>query len=226
MYYKEELHLKTKLQKKFTRKDECIWIVYPAGAGGDLLSSILNKHFSNTCTQDFGITRKGQVIISQTDGKIVNKKYNTEKALICNESLIDNINDNISRLNTDYTKIDMVLFTNHAWQDFKVEKILDYFPKSKILRLVAKSERENRLINMLRNYKHNTDFISNTLNFNFLEHDRVLNIPFSQLLDTKTFDVWYDKIIKHLNLPYKLVRFDYVNFWIEQQNNEIKKELL
>jgi hypothetical protein len=226
MHYKENLHMNSKSQKQFSRNDSCVWIVYPPGSGGDLLSSIINKHYSNTGTNDFGINKLGQVMIVQTDGKVVNIKYNNQKDLVCNESLINDTNKHISTLNSDYSKLDMVLYCNHAWQDNKVKKILEYFPNSKIIRIVVKSKKDNNLITNLKNSKHK--YIANadsTIN-NVLEHERLLNIPFAEIWKKETFDVCYDMIIKHLDLPYKLIRFDYVNFWINQHNDECKRELM
>jgi len=226
MHYKKNLHINTKSQKQFTRNDSCVWIVYPPGAGGDMLSSIINKHYSNTGTKDFGINDVGQVMIVQTDGKIVNIKYNNENDVACNESLVNDTNRQISNNNSDYSKLDMVLFCNHAWQDNKVKKILEYFPKSKIIRIVVQNKKDNDLVTTLKNAKHNYISNSDHTNNNTLEHERLLNIPFSQIWKKDTFDFWYDMIIKHLDLPFKLIRFDYVDFWIEKHNDAIKKDLL
>jgi len=225
MHYKKNLHMNTKSQKQFTRKDSCVWIVYPPGAGGDLLSSIINKHYSNTNTQDFGINELGQVMIIQTDGKIVNNVYNKENHIDCNEYLVRDTNKQISNNNSDYSKLDMVLYCNHAWHDNKVKNILEYFPKSKIIRIVLKDKKDNNLINTLKNAKHKNISNVNVTTNNVLEHERLLNIPFAKIWKKETFDVYYDMIITHLDLPYKLVRFDYVNFWINQHNDKCKKEL-
>lgn len=225
MHYKENLHLNNKSQNQFTRNDSCVWIVYPPGSAGDLLSSIINKHYSNTNTQDFGVNALGQVQIIQTDGKIVNNVYNKENHIDCNESLVKDTNRQISNNNSDYSKLDMVLYCNHAWEDNKVKNILEYFPKSKIIRIVIQDKRDNDLITTLNELKKKDNSLP-TLDYtidNVLEHERLLNIPFAPLWKKETFDMYYDMIIKHLDLPYKLVRFDYIDFWIDQHNDACKK---
>jgi len=46
----------------FTAADPCIWVVYPVGAAGDLLASIVNFHYGVTGCYYFGLTNRGQVI--------------------------------------------------------------------------------------------------------------------------------------------------------------------
>jgi len=225
MHYKENLYLNNKSQNEFTRNEDCVWIVYPPGSAGDLLSSIINKHYSNTNTQDFGINELGQVMIIQTDGKVVNNVYNKPNHIDCNELLVNDTNKQISNNNSDYSKLDMVLYCNHAWEDNKVKNILEYFPKSKIIRIVIQDKKDSNLIKTLneaKKKKNNIPTSDYTID-NVLTHKRLLNIPFAQMWKKDTFDSWYDMIIKHLDLPYKLVRFDYVDFWIDQHNDACKK---
>ena len=56
----------------FTRHDPCIWNVYPQGASGDLLASIINCHYGRTGSDYFGINNHGQVIFRPSDYKITN----------------------------------------------------------------------------------------------------------------------------------------------------------
>ena len=56
----------------FTKNDECIWIVYPPGASGDLLASIINRHYISTGCDYFGIDDRGQVIFRPSDYKKTN----------------------------------------------------------------------------------------------------------------------------------------------------------
>jgi hypothetical protein len=47
----------------FSADDPCIFVVYPAGCAGDLLISIIDKHFARTGCEYYGINNKGRVII-------------------------------------------------------------------------------------------------------------------------------------------------------------------
>ena len=51
----------------FTRNDPCIFVVYPAGAAGDLLISIIDKHYLRTGCEYYGISDTGRVHMFTTD---------------------------------------------------------------------------------------------------------------------------------------------------------------
>ena len=50
----------------FSYTDPCIFVVYPAGASGDLLASIVNSHYLSTGSDYFGITEQNDSEMVQT----------------------------------------------------------------------------------------------------------------------------------------------------------------
>jgi hypothetical protein len=197
----------------FTKEDPCIWIVYPPGAAGDLLASIVNFHYSNTACNFFGITDHGRVIFRASDEKIVNLKYLKNK-------------------NLNYSLLDQLIFSNHAWRDQPVSNILNFFPNAKVIRILPKDTREQEIVNWLCNQKNHsiiTKFteptFNNTLILTKFKDPRLLDIFFGDFINSQQFEEIYSNIIKHLDLEYKLVRFDLVNYWLEQQHCDIKPVL-
>jgi hypothetical protein len=50
----------------FSAADPCIWVVYPGGASGDLLISIIDKHYLRTGCEYYGIDDSGRVKLYTT----------------------------------------------------------------------------------------------------------------------------------------------------------------
>ena len=94
--------------------------------------------------------------------------------------------------------------------------------------ILPKTNLEQEIINWLCVYK-NTNTIKEFIRPNSIivepdlttAHTQVLDIFFSDLLSEKTFEATYDKIVQHLNLDYKLVRYDFVNYWHTRQHPAI-----
>ena len=51
----------------FTQDDPCIFITYPSGAAGDLLISIVDKHYLRTGCEYYGIADNGRVHMFTSD---------------------------------------------------------------------------------------------------------------------------------------------------------------
>ena len=213
----------------FTKEDPCIWIVYPAGAAGDLLASIVNFHYGRTACNFFGITDNGRVIFRASDEKIVNLKYLKNKNLNLSENFVFDVNTELGNKNLNYSLLDQLIFSNHAWGDQPVSNILNFFPNAKVIRILPKDTLEQEIINWLCKQKNQsivTKFTepasNNTITLTKLKDPRVLDISFGNFINSQQFEEIYSNIIKHLDLEYKLVRFDLVNYWLEQQHCDIK----
>jgi hypothetical protein len=212
----------------FSRNDPCIWIVYPAGASGDLLASIINFHYARTGAEFFGIDDTGRVIFRSSDNKYSNWEFHNNANYDPGQGLIDGVYTTLLNKKLNYRLTDQIIFSNHAYKNNQIEKIVNFFPKSKIIRILPKTNLEQEIINWLCVYK-NTNTIKEFIRPNSIivepdlttAHTQVLDIFFSDLLSEKTFEATYDKIVQHLNLDYKLVRYDFVNYWHTRQHPAI-----
>jgi hypothetical protein len=232
MYYRGPISYKE--NKNFSNDDECIWVVYPDGAGGDLLATIINYHYLETGSSFLGINDRGQIIFSPTDGKIFNKILLNKNFLI-NEQFIHDINSEIGKNTLSYNMLDMVLFSNHGWKDYDVENILSFFKKAKIIRILPKNKNEAMIIKWLSKFKNqskNLSFDDDTIKqVNFekfktnLQDERLFEITFHELFNKKKFENVYTRLIKYLNLPCKLINFDFIEFWLKNQHPTIRKNL-
>ena len=216
----------------FTCQDPCVWVVYPAGAAGDLLASIVNFHYARTSATFFGITDTGQTIFRPADNKIISLNYLKGNTLELDQQFIWLVNKSISEKNLNYSLLDMVLFANHAWVDNQVNHILDFFPKAKIIRILPQTNLEHKIINWLAHYKNQNLLLDIPcskkvipLKQTNISNSRLLDIHFGNLFKSDAFEQVYNNIVNHLDLPYKLIRHDFINYWLEQQHSSIKSLL-
>jgi len=213
----------------FTSQDPCVWIVYPPGAAGDLLASIVNFHYGRTACYYFGITKAGQVIFRPTDSKLSNLKYLSDNTLNLNQNFINDVNSEIGKKNVNYSLLDQVIFSNHAYEDQQVNSILNFFPKAKIIRIVPKNTLEQQIINWLASQKNKatinkfeTSATNNAIAQTEITDSRLLDISLGSIVNHQSFEKTYNNIINHLDLEYKLIRFDFVQHWLDCQHTEIK----
>ena len=59
-----------------------------------------------------------------------------------------------------------------------------------------------------------------------VSHNRVLTVPFGVLFNKDSYYAWYDQIIKFLNLPGRLICFDYVKYYLSRQHPSIQPLLI
>jgi hypothetical protein len=209
----------------FTKNDPCIWVVYPPGAAGDLMSAILLKHYSQPAADFFGIDDTGRVIFRDSNYKHFNqiKKLDT--------TIIDKVNQHIGNKNSNYSVTDLVIFSNHGHKLNTVTEILDFFPQAKIIRIIPKTSYEYNITTWLQFYKNENKLLpfaeqQNNYSPEMVVNHNVLNIWFGDMLNEKSFDQAYGQIVEFLGLPYKLVRHDFIKFWISKQHPIIQPELL
>jgi hypothetical protein len=116
------------------------------------------------------------------------------------------------------------------YQDCQITCILECFKQAKIIRILPANSFEKNIIDWLGFYKNKNivekfkektvDIYSSTLTDN-----RLLDIQFGHLLNKEQFDQTYDQIVNHLDLPYKLIRFDLIEFWANHQHEIIRPML-
>jgi len=218
----------------FNKNDPCIWVLYLPGAVGDLIASIINVHYINVGCKYYGIDDNGQVIFLPADNKIPtrdtrvnNKDYNDE--------FFYSVADELSSKNLNYSLLDNILFTDHIFKDNDVSKIINTFTDAKIIRIHHKTNDEYKLIKRMSLIKNSPNIsheeiekrISNDIiqPTNKIHHERLLNIDFSDIFDKEKFENMYSNIINFLNLNHKLVRYDFIEFYISKQHQIIQKEI-
>jgi len=222
----------------FTCQDSCIWNVYPPGASGDLLASIINCHYGRTGCNYFGINNHGQVIFRPSDYKITNiKDYSRSYVGQQHEPLFDDqffydIAESLGQRQVNYSICDQFIFSCHLYQNHQINDILDKFPKCKIIRTYLADQHGVKIANFMSKLKNN-NIVSDiklsenqTLNNKLIFHTNVFNIPFGVLFNKRSYYKWYDLIIKFLNLNGRLICFDYIKYYISKQHPKIQDTLI
>jgi hypothetical protein len=214
----------------FGPTDPCIWVVYPAGAAGDLLASIINFHYVNTGSDFYGITGHGQTIFRPTDRKLVNQMKKNNCLEFGNNFFYD-IARILGERNLNYSLLDQVLFSNHCWEDHNVKQILNSFTQSKIIRILPETQGESDIINWMSAYKNSNitldlpAFDKTVLAKSQIIDSRLLDIKFSNLFQEQLFEKVYYDVVDFLNLPGPLIRYDFVDFWINRQCDSVREIL-
>jgi hypothetical protein len=208
----------------FTRDDPCIFVVYPAGATGDLLISIIDKHYLRTGCEYYGIDDNGRVHMFTTDYESLdlNKKYKFDQQWFYD--LASSLGDR----NLNYSLLDQVIFGCHMFRVSQIQYILDTFPHCKIIQIMPVDDAGQKLMMSLAKLKiegHKNSTIVK-LNTETITNDRVLTIPFGALFNEDSYYKWYDQIIKFLNLNGRLICFDYVKYYLSKQHPSIQKMLI
>ena len=212
----------------WTCDDPCVWIVYPPGSAGDLVASIINFHYARTGSFYFGLAPNGQVIFRPSDGKIINQKYHRQ---MDPTQLVYDVNFEIGSKNLNYSLLSQIIFSNHLYQEFQITRILECFKQAKIIRILPATGFEKDIIRWLAAYKNDNvvvkEFkeVTTDIYRDALSDNRLLDVQFGRLFNEETFDQIYDQIVDHLDLPYKLIRFDMVEFWLNHQHEIIRPML-
>jgi len=208
----------------FTKDDPCIFVVYPAGAAGDLLISIIDKHYLRTGCEYYGISDTGRVHMFTTDYEELDQsKYKFD------QQFFHTLAENLGNRHLNYSLLDQVIFGCHRWKDDHINQILETFPKAKIIRIVPKDQTATNIISSfaekkvtgITNEKPQLTPVTDTT----INSPRVLEIPFGALFTREHYLKSYDKIIKFLNLNGRLICFDYVQYYLTKQDPEIAKTL-
>jgi len=205
----------------FTKDDPRIFVVYPSGASGDLLISIIDKHYIRTGCEYYGISDTGRVHMFTTDYEDLDLdcKYKF------NQQFFYTLAENLGNRNLNYSLLDQVIFGCHMWEDHQVQYILDTFPKAKIIRILPKDQTASDIILSLKSKKLEVKGRVKPVIDTKIDSLRVLEIPFGVLFNRKNYLEYYDKIIKFLNLNGRLICFDYVQYYLTRQDPEIAKTL-
>lgn len=215
----------------FSANDPCIWNVYPPGASGDLLASIINAHYGRTGSDYFGINENGQVIFRPSDYKITNIRDQQKKPLFDDQHFYD-IADALSSRNINYSMCDQFIFSCHLHRDRQIRVLLNKFPRCKILRTYPVDLHGVEIMNFMSQLKNVGLLVDPKLGQNeildnkLICHPNVLNIPFGGLFNKQSYHKWYDLIIKFLDLNGRLICFEYIKYYLSKQHPKIKNILI
>jgi hypothetical protein len=213
----------------FNSNSECIWVVYPPGAAGDLLASIINSHYVNTSASYRGIAQDGRVIFRPSDFKHTNILMQNGQ-LVFDETFFAKIVEILASKNCNFSTLDQFIFSNHCDSDADVKYILDTFPNAKIIRITPTTDLGWRIAEWMsfhKNFDKKLDIEKicyDAIDYT-LSDQRILNLPLESLLSEHAFEDSYDRIVRHLKLNGKMIRFDFIEFWISRQDEYIKPHL-
>ncbi len=208
----------------FTKDDPCIFVVYLAGAAGDLLISIIDKHYLRTGCEYYGIADNGRVHLYTTDYE----KIDIDASYEFNQQFFFELAKNLGNRNLNYSLLDQVIFGCHMYKDAQVEYILNTFPKAKVIRILPQDQAGHDIIKTMAHKKLNPDGIlgESTMYQTKINNERVLEIPFGSIFNQTNYIKQYDRIIDFLNLNGRLICYDYVQYYLTRQGPKIKKTLL
>jgi len=219
--------------KIFTRDDPCIWVVYPAGAAGDLLISIIDKHYLRTGCEYYGINDLGRVMIYTTDYEMIDMASKNNHPIKFDDQWFYDLSDSMSNRNLTYSMLDQVIFGCHFHHPERIQQILDNFSKAKIINVYPQNRSGALLIKNLAGFKldnKNPTDIKVTppeedFQPNVFQHPRVLNIPFGFLFNRSSYDRYYENIRQFLDLSGPLICFEYIEFYLSKQQELIQTQL-
>lgn len=216
----------------FTRSDPCVWTVYPPGAAGDLLISIIDRHYLRTGCEYYGINDRGCTMIYTTDYEMIDLEFKEKQTVDFDDQWFYNFSDQLGQRNLTYSMLDQVIFGCHLWRSHDIQKILDNFSQARVINIYAQDRQGQRIIQNIAKFKLQSQAPSDIgevdeqpFQPNTIEHERVLNVPFGLLFSRNSYDKCYADIRKFLNLAGPLICFEYVEFWLSKQHDVIRTQL-
>ena len=217
----------------FTREDPCIWVVYPAGAAGDLLISIIDKHYLRTGCEYYGINDHGRVMLYTSDYEMIDIALTSQQSIEFNDQWFYNFSDQLSNRNLTYSMLDQVIFGCHLYRQQDIQQILDTFSQARVINIYAQDRLGQSIMQNLARFKlrsrDSVDIVvehqSTECQFDFESHERVLNVPFGFLFNRRSYDRYYTDIRKFLGLTGALICFEYIEFYLSKQHNLIQSQL-
>lgn len=217
----------------FTRNDPCIWVVYPAGAAGDLLISILDKHYLSTGCEYYGINEHGRVMLYTSDYEMIDIALTNHRSIEFDDQWFYDFSNQLSRRNLTYSMLDQVIFGCHLYRPYNIQKILDNFSQARIINIYPQDRLGDLIINNMSNVKLKfqdpaeimTKYQEVDYQPDIVQHEQVLNVPFGFLFNRSSYDRHYTKIREFLGLPGPLICFEYVEFYLSKQNKLLQSQL-
>ena len=117
----------------FNKDDPCLWVVYPGGAGGDLLISILDRHYLRTGCEYYGINDQGRVMIYTSDYEMIDMALNENRRMEFDDQWFYDFSDQLGNRNLTYSMLDQIIFGCHLHRTKDIMNILNTFSKAKVI---------------------------------------------------------------------------------------------
>jgi|APSaa5957512576_1039674.scaffolds.fasta_scaffold02724_5 hypothetical protein len=216
----------------FTKDDPCVWVVYPAGASGDLLISIIDKHYIRSGCEYYGIEDSGRVHAYTTDYEIISLSNELGAQVEFNDQWFWNLSNKLAERNLNYSLLDQIIFGCHLHDKDDIKKILETFPKAKIINIYIADMLGREITRYLHEFKREKNKIEllNATNNAPIENklasdNRVLNIPYGCLFNEEPFELVYQQIVDFLELSSKLIRYEYISYYLSKQPAEVRSLL-
>lgn len=218
----------------FTRDDPCLWIVYPAGSAGDLLISVLDKHYLRTGCEYYGINDRGRVMLYTSDYDMIHLRLEKEKQITFDEQWFYDFSAQLGERNLTYSMLDQVIFGCHMYRPMQISQILENFPQAKVINIYPKDTLAAYILRSMASFKlRDHPISSDTLSSvpcqpipnNLIKHERVCNVPFGFLFSKNTYDRYYQHLRQFLNLPGALISHDFIEFYLDKQPPAIANAL-
>ena len=211
----------------FGKDDPCIFVVYPPGASGDLLLSIVDKHYLRTGCEYYGIDQQGKLHFYSTDYEIIDMRPDTQ-IFEFDQQFFWDLSASLGNRNLNYSLLDQVLFGCHMAQDHQVESIIDTFPKALVIRITANDQTGTDIMfeQMIHKLNPPEDIIEKHKRDHQFRHERVLELKYGTMFNEQSYYETYNKIIEFLNLKGRVVHWDYVQYYLSRQRPDLAKQLI
>ncbi len=229
----------------FSRESPVVLVLYHPGAGGDLLSSIIRYHYKKTLTGVDDINERGKASFLGSDSRLLdiavekcNFNITTEslQELVFTDQLIADIDQIIAERGESFIGVDTLLIDSHLFNDESVIEVQKFFTNSKIIRITITTE-DREIINLLSDIKilddedvpelikksilrtadaYGTEIQPSVKNTN------IFDFRFSAFFNKEEFEEEYSKLVNFLELPYKIVNYDFIQYWISKHPQEMR----
>lgn len=215
----------------FTADDPCIWVVYPAGAAGDLLITMLDRHYLRTGCEYRGIDSRGRVMVYTSDYEMIDLALLQHGSVQFDQQWFWDFSDQLGRRNLTYSMLDQVIFGCHLYTATDIAGIIKSFPAAKIINIYCKDSQASAIVKNMAAYKLRSrepvplTGAADPEILDLVQHPQVLNVPFGFLFARSSYARYYRAIRAFLGLDGALIDFDYMKFYLSRQHPELRAQL-
>ena len=217
----------------FTRDDPCIWVVYNGGAAGDLLISIIDRHYLRTGCEYYGVNDHGRIMLYTTDYEMIDIALEKNKSIEFDDQWFYDFSDQLGNRNLTYSMLDQVIFGCHMYTPQRIQHILDNFSQAQVINIYTQDSLGDFIRANMSRFKLAyqdpveimNEYQETNYQVNIIQHKRVLNIPFGFLFNKFSYNRYYAEIRKFLGLQGPLICFEYIEFYLSKQHDFIRTQL-
>ena len=217
--------------KSFDRDSPCIWITYPPGAAGDLLTAIIDKHYLRTGCEYLGIDAHGKVVLRTSDYDSVDVALINNGHLQFDQQWFWDFAKQLNQRHLCFSMLDQVIIATHYCAYHQIHHLLDTFANAKIVNIYCKDPDASRIISNMARWKleHQSPVIESAIHRPatsvLVAHERVLNLQFGCLFDQQIYDRTYRLLCAFLEFPAPLINFEFIQFYLSKQHSTLATQL-